>query len=202
MISAGAAGDAGSQSGRPGVEVLVGKVGRAHGLKGDLFVEVRTDEPDRRFAVGTRFATSRGRLTVEAMRWHGRRLLVRFVEAHERSAAEALRGVELSLEVPADERPDHPEEFYDHQLIGLTACTPDGDQIGAVAEVLHLPAQDVLALKTSSGRITLIPFIRDVVPAIDLQARRVTVADKAGLLPTGGDVPAASPDLRDGDPEA
>ena len=204
MSSARAAGQASGASTEPNasrVEVLVGRIGRAHGLRGDVFVEVRTDEPERRFAVNTRFDTSAGGLTVEATRWHSRRLLVRFAEVSDRTAAEVLGGVELPLKVLTDERPGDPEEFYDHQLVGLSACTPEGDPIGQVTEVLHLPAQDLLAVQTASGQVGLIPFVRDMVPVVDLEARRLTVTDAVGLLPADDDDAAASADLHDGDPE-
>ncbi len=197
--AAGQASGASTESNASRVEVLVGRIGRPHGLRGDVFVEVRTDEPERRFAVGTRFATSAGGLTVEATRWHSRRLLVRFTEVCDRTAAEALSGVELLLDVLTDERPEDPEEFYDHQLVGLSACTPEGDPIGQVTEVLHLPAQDLLAVQTASGQVGLIPFVRDMVPVVDLEARRLTVTDAVGLLPADDDA-AASADLHDGDP--
>ncbi len=180
---------------------MVGKVGRPHGLMGDVFVEVRTDEPQRRFAVGTRFTTSQGPLTVDFTRWQGRRLLVRFAEIGDRDRAERIRGVELSLDVPADERPDDPEEFYDHQLLGLSACTTDGDPIGAVTEVLHLPAQDLLVVETASGQPAFIPFVRAVVPHIDLAARLVTVADPAGLLQADTDDVAGAAGLGDSSAE-
>ncbi len=196
-MSSGSSGNAGPRRHGSRVEVVVGKVGRAHGLTGDVFVEVRTDEPQRRFAVGTRFTTSRGPLTVDFTRWQGRRLLVRFAEIEDRDAAERISGVELSLDVPADERPDDPEEFYDHQLLGLSARTTEGDPIGAVTEVLHLPAQDLLVVETASGRPALIPFVRAVVPHIDLAAGLVTVADPAGLLPTDADDVAGAADLGD-----
>ena len=126
----------------PTVEITVGKIGRAHGLRGDVFVELRTDEPERRFAPGTRFETPRGPLVVESTRHHGARFVATFAEATDRDGAERLRGLELRSDVPADERPDDPDEFYDHQLRGLTAHTPDGSVVGQVTDVLHLPAQD------------------------------------------------------------
>jgi 16S rRNA processing protein RimM len=88
------------------VELLVGKVGRAHGIRGDLMIDVRTDEPERRFAPGSVFDTRRGPLTVQSLRWHSSRLLVRFDEVSDRSVAETLRGTELRVEVPADEHPE------------------------------------------------------------------------------------------------
>jgi 16S rRNA processing protein RimM len=173
------------------VEVVVGKVGRAHGLRGDVSINVRTDEPDRRFAVDTVFATARGPLTITRSTWHGQRLLVQFAQAGDRAAAEALLGTELLVEVPADERPDDPEEFYDHQLRGLTAYVVDGGEpIGQVSDVLHLPGQDMLVLDVQGGEV-LVPFAADIVTSVDLAARRVEIADRPGLLteppPTDGE---------------
>lgn len=201
MTSAGEAGKAGARSSGSRVEVVVGKVGRPHGLTGDVFIEVRTDEPRRRFAPGISFTTSSGSLTVHSTRWQGRRLVVRFAEVADRTAAETLRGVELSLDVPADERPDDPEEFYDHQLIGLCACTPNGDPIGEVAQVLHLPAQEVLVVQAPGGQSILIPFVRQVVPVVDLAGRRLTVTDQPGLLRTDGDDVAGVTTAGDSSPE-
>jgi 16S rRNA processing protein RimM len=177
------------------LEVLVGRIGRAHGIRGDVFIDVRTDEPERRFAADTVFDTDRGPLTVTTPRWHGRHLLVTFAEIGDRSAAEAMRGVELRIEVSADERPADPEEFYDHQLIGLRAETEAGEPIGEVAEVLHLPAQDVLLLR-HQDRDILVPFVADLVPVVDTVARRMVVADRPGLLDPDGSS-AALPDRRD-----
>jgi 16S rRNA processing protein RimM len=163
------------------VELLVGKVGRAHGVRGDVVVDVRTDEPDQRFAVGTTFATGRGPLTVSSSRWHGQRLLVTFESVRGRTAAEELRGTELRIAVPADARPDDPEEFYDHHLVGLRADSASGEPLGEVTEVLHLPAQDVLVVR-HEGRDVLVPFVRDIVPDVELDAGRLVVADLPGLL--------------------
>jgi 16S rRNA processing protein RimM len=163
------------------IDLLVGKVGRAHGVRGDVIVEVRTDEPDRRFAAGTTFATSRGVLTVASSRWHGQRLLVGFAEVTGRTAAEELRGVELRITVPADMRPDDPEEFYDHHLVGMRAESSEGEALGEVSDVLHLPAQDVLVVRHNE-RDVLVPFVMDIVPVVDVDAGRVVIVDVPGLL--------------------
>jgi 16S rRNA processing protein RimM len=167
--------------GEPVIEVLVGRVGRAHGLRGEVAVEVRTDEPERRFADGTVFSTDRGRLTVVASRWSGPRLLIQFDEVADRDAAERLRGVELLVEVSEDETPDDPDEFYDHQLVGLRALDAQGDEVGRVGAVLHLPAHDVLVVERD-GREALVPFVAEHVPAVDVAAGSVTISDHAGLL--------------------
>ena len=174
------------------IEVLVGRVARAHGVRGEVAVELRTDEPERRFAPGTVFATDRGRLTVAATRWNGQRLLIWFDEIADRDTAERLRGVELLLEIRDDETPDDPDEFYDHQLVGLRALDAAGDDVGRVGAVLHLPAHDVLVVERD-GREALVPFVAEHVPAVDVAAGSVTISDHSGLLdPLLDDEPAGS----------
>jgi 16S rRNA processing protein RimM len=163
------------------IEILVGRIGRAHGIRGDVVIHVRTDEPDRRFAGGSSFGTARGRLTVASTHWHGSQLLVRFAGVADRTAAEALRGVELRIEVPENETPDDPEEYYDHQLIGLRVRVDEGADLGVVTDVLHLPAQDLLVLDVV-GREVLVPFVSELVPVVDLDAGVVTVRPRPGLL--------------------
>jgi 16S rRNA processing protein RimM len=185
MSTAGAespAGDAAGAAGARTVDVLVGRVGKAHGLRGDVVVDVRTDEPARRFAAGTRFATPLGELTVASTHWHGSRLLVRFDEIDDRDAASELRGAELRTDVPADERPEDPEEFYDHQLVGLCVVDAAGRQVGEVTDVLHLPAQDVLAVARVDGSDTLLPFVHELVPDVDLVRGRIELSHQADWL--------------------
>ena len=169
------------QSAQRKVELTVGLIGRAHGLRGDVFLDVRTDEPDRRFAPGTRFMTPRGSLLLTAARWQGARLVATFAQAADRSAAELLHGIELRVHVPADERPEDPEEFYDHQLRGLTAHSDGGGRIGRVIEVLHLPAQDTLVLDVGCREV-LVPFVAELVTSVDLAAGRLEIADRPGLV--------------------
>jgi 16S rRNA processing protein RimM len=180
------------------LDLLVGRVGRAHGVRGDLVIDVRTDEPDRRFAPGTSFVTSRGRLTVASSRWHGRRLLVSFEEVTGRAAAEELRGLELRITVPADLRPDDPEEFYDHNLVGLRAESETGSPLGDVTDVLHLPAQDVLVVR-HRGHDVLVPFVSDIVPVVDVDAGQLVIVDSYSLLdgPTEGSAPTAAPPMEE-----
>jgi 16S rRNA processing protein RimM len=164
------------------MEVVVGRVGRAHGVAGEVSVDVRTDQPELRFAVGGVFDTDAGRLVIESMRWHSARLLVGFEGVDDRTAAEKLRGVLLVAQVPDDERPDDPEEFYDHQLVGLRVCTVSGDPVGEVGEVLHLPMQDVLAVRSADGREILVPFVAAIVTEVDLAGGRVLIDPPPGLL--------------------
>ena len=167
------------------MDLVIGRVGRAHGVRGEVAVDVRTDDPDRRFVVGATLQTdpaSAGPLTVASTRPHQGRVLVRFEEVPDRNTAEGLRGVLLVVEVSEAELPPEPEEFYDHQLVGLLVQNQSGDVVGTVAEVLHHPAHDVLVVRREQGPDALVPFVSELVPAVDLDQGRVTVADRPGLL--------------------
>jgi 16S rRNA processing protein RimM len=175
------------------VLVIVGRIGRAHGIRGEVGVELRTDEPERRFAAGARLLTEtvpQRTLTVAASRWHGERLLVKFAEIPDRTTAEALRNVLVQADVPDDERPEDPDEFYDRDLVGLAVRTTDGAEAGTVAAVVHLPAQDVLEVSRPDGRRVLVPLVAELVPAIEPGDGYLVVADRPGLL----DPDAAEPD--------
>jgi 16S rRNA processing protein RimM len=175
--------------GRPDVHVLVvGRIGRPHGVGGDVFVEVRTDDPERRLDVGAVLATDRrdlASLTVTAARWHSGRLLLHFEGFDDRTAVERLRGVSLLVEVDPDEQPEDPEEFYDHQLVGLAVVGVGGESVGEVTQVVH-GAQDVLVVRLPSGVEALVPFVAAIVPVVDLEAGRVVVDLPLGLLELGG----------------
>ncbi|WP_425309558.1 ribosome maturation factor RimM [Ammonicoccus fulvus] len=165
------------------VEVIVGRIGRAHGIRGEVAVEPLTDEPDRRFAPGARLREEEGVrvLTVEAHRWHSGRLLVRFAEAPDRTAAEGLRGLMLLANVAVDESPTDDGEFWDRDLIGLRVLTASGEPAGEVRRVQHGP-QDLLVIRTTAGPERLVPFVEALVPEVDLAAGTLTLADVAGLL--------------------
>jgi 16S rRNA processing protein RimM len=177
-----------------GTEVVVGRIGKAHGIKGEVSVELRTDEPERRFAVGSVLLTQAPQggqphgpdrpatLTVRSTRWHQSRLLVTFEQVRDRNDAEAVRGLLLAVEVDPAETPEDPEEFYDHQLVGLRVVTTDGRDVGELAEVVHGTAQDLLSVRGADGEEILVPFVADLVPEVNLAQRRVVVEDVPGLL--------------------
>jgi 16S rRNA processing protein RimM len=168
-------------------DLVVGRVAKAHGVGGELAVEVRTDEPDLRFAqdavVRAKLRDGSHRpLTVVSARPHTDRLLVRFAEVLTRDVAETLRGALLLVDV-ADLPPSpDPDEFYDHELEGLAAELPDGTPVGTVREVAHGPASDLLVLDLPDGREALVPFVRAIVPEVDLTAQRVVLDPPEGLL--------------------
>ena len=169
--------------------LVVGRIGKPHGLRGEVSVEPRTDEPERRFAVGARLGAERNRpgaqaapmFTVSGTRWHSGRLLVTFEEIADRNAAEDARGTLLVVPIDRDEKPDDPEEFYDHQLVGLSVVTTSGEAVGELTEVVHGAAQDLLVV-AHGEREVLVPFVAELVPEVDLAGRRVVVDDRPGLF--------------------
>jgi 16S rRNA processing protein RimM len=168
-------------------EVAVGRVAKAHGVGGELAVDVHTDEPDARFVADAvllaqlRDGTRRA-LTVISARRHGERLLVRFAEVPTRDVAEALRGALLLVDVAELPPSEDPDEFYDHELEGLEARLADGTRVGTVLEVAHGPGGDLLVLKLDGGREALVPFVRAIVPEVDVPGRRVVLDPPEGLL--------------------
>ena len=192
------------------MQIAVGQIVRAHGIRGEVIVAVRTDEPGARFAPGSVLSTEppdRGPLTVAAVRWHSGRLIVVFEGVGDRTAAEGLRGTLLvldSAQIPAAPGPD---EFYDHELIGLGVVTAAGDRVGVVADVLH-HGQDLLVVRRDSaagtpGRPgvpgtgspagqaappaneTLVPFVGAIVTDVDVAAGRLVIDPPPGLLDPG-----------------
>ncbi|MEU1668900.1 ribosome maturation factor RimM [Streptomyces sparsogenes] len=167
------------------MQLVVARIGRAHGIKGEVTVEVRTDEPELRLAPGAVLATdpsSVGPLTIETGRVHSGRLLLRFAGVADRTAAEALRNTLLIAEVDPEETPEDPEEYYDHQLIDLDVVTVDGTEVGRIAEISHLPYQDLLVVRRPDGGEVLVPFVSQVVPEIDLEEQRAVIDPPPGLL--------------------
>ncbi len=160
--------------------VVVGVVTKVHGLRGEVAVELRSDNPDR-FVPGARLFTGDGRqLTVEGAHRHGARLLVLFAGVGDRTAAEALRGA--SLVVPESWLPELPAgEYWPFQLEGCAVLTESGRALGTLAEVIPNPANDLWLARDDAGNETLVPAIRDVIVEVDLEAMRIVVRDVPGL---------------------
>jgi 16S rRNA processing protein RimM len=168
-------------------EVLAGVAVRAHGLRGEVAVDVHTDSPEERFAPGAVLTARRagapdGVLTVESSRPHSGKLLVRFVEAPDRTAAEGLRGTRLVIPTDALAPPEDPDEFHIHQLEGLRAELEDGTVVGTVREVLLGPGGELLVLARPELPDALVPFVHQIVPTVDLDGGRVVLTPPEGLL--------------------
>ena len=166
--------------------LVVGRIGKPQGIKGEVTVEIRTDDPDARFAVGSVLLTDptdRGPLTVERARDHSGRLVVSFAGVRDRNAAELLRGTLLQVDAATLPMPEDEDEFHDHVLRGMAADLTGGGRLGEVVDVLHLPHGDVLAVRRhDTGGEVLVPFVREMVPEVDVAARRLVIDPPEGLL--------------------
>ncbi|WP_335938604.1 ribosome maturation factor RimM [Streptomyces sp. PTD5-9] len=179
------------------MQLVVARIGRAHGIKGEVTVEVRTDEPELRLAPGAVLGTDpagAGPLTIETGRVHSGRLLLRFEGVHDRTAAEALRNTLLIAEVDPAELPEDPDEFYDHQLIDLDVVLADGTEVGRITEISHLPSQDLFIVERPDGSEVMIPFVEEIVTSIDLEEQRAVIVPPPGLIDESEAVIASSRD--------
>ncbi|MEU2512145.1 ribosome maturation factor RimM [Streptomyces syringium] len=187
------------------MQLVVGRIGRAHGIKGEVTVEVRTDEPELRLGPGAVLATDPagvGPLTIETGRVHSGRLLLRFAGVKDRTGAEALRNTLLIAEVDPEDVPEDPEEFYDHQLMDLDVVTVDGIEIGRITEISHLPSQDLFIVERPDGSEVMIPFVAEIVPEIDLEAQRAIIDPPPGLIDADQAVIASARDAEAADEAA
>jgi 16S rRNA processing protein RimM len=173
------------------VRVIVGRIGRPHGIRGEVVIGVRTDEPDLRFAVGSVVDASRSAeddlpadrapLKVATVRWHSGQLLVGFAGITDRTAAGELTGSWLSIDSSQLPATPDPDVFRDHELIGLSVRTTAGEPVGVVTDMLHY-GQDLLVVRRADGGESLVPFVQALVPEVDLGAGVVVIDPPPGLL--------------------
>ncbi|MFF8279438.1 ribosome maturation factor RimM [Streptomyces lateritius] len=184
------------------MQLVVARIGRAHGIKGEVTVEVRTDEPELRLAPGAVLTTdpaSIGPLTIETGRVHSGRLLLRFEGVRDRNAAEALRNTLLIADVDPDETPEEDDEYYDHQLMDLDVVLTDGTQVGRITEISHLPSQDLFIVERPDGTELMIPFVEEIVTDIDLEQQRAVIDPPPGLIDDRAEIASARDAEDDGD---
>lgn len=177
--------------------LVVGQIARPHGIRGEVIVDVRTDEPEQRYAVGSVLHTDPTSvprrpdvlprtLTVAAAKPHAAagpgRFIVSFEEVPDRDMAESLRGLLLQVDTAELASIADPDEFHDYQLVGLAAVTPDGQSLGEVTAIDHAPASDLLVLRRPDGRTALVPFVKAMVPEVDLAGGRMVLTPPPGLL--------------------
>ncbi|MGA3488348.1 ribosome maturation factor RimM [Micromonosporaceae bacterium DT55] len=182
--------------------LVVGRIGKPHGIRGEVTVEVRTDEPEARFVPGSVLRTEPGtrpvpageaaddgvpfrvpeQLKIESARWHQGRMLVVFADVFDRNVAEALRGTLLWVDSSEIDDPEDPDEFHDHQLVGLTLVDPAGEVLGEVTRIDHSPASDLLVVRRPDGATGLVPFVSAIVTEVDLAAGRIVADPPPGLF--------------------
>jgi 16S rRNA processing protein RimM len=188
--------------------LVVGHIGKPHGIRGEVLVTVRTDEPEERFVAGSVFTTEVPRdrrvstgpatapvpgtapaeykvpaeLLLESLRWHQGRVIAQFEGVYDRNTADALRGVLLQVDSSTVTSPDDPDEFNDHELLGLSVVSVDGTALGTVDRIDHAPSSDLIVLNKTDGGTALIPFVTAMVPTVDVAGGRVVVDLPEGLL--------------------
>ena len=162
--------------------LIVGRIGRVHGVRGEVTVEVRTDSPEERFQVGTTISTDPakfGPLTITGQRWHNGILLITFDGVSDRGAAEKIKNVLLMAEVDISER--DPDEFHVQLLIGSTIELINGTVLGTIDDVLTNKGQNLLSFMRG-GKQVLIPFVKAIVPTVDIASRKVVITPPEGLI--------------------
>ena len=162
------------------MQLVVGRIGRAHGVLGEATIEVQTDDPDIRFQVGNKLTLDDGRqLTIRSSRWHNQILLLAFDGVGDRNQIEELRDQLISSNVDLGSLA--PGEYHFQQLIGCEVFQQNGELIGAVDEVVKLPGQDLLSVSRAGGQV-LIPMVKQIIIEIDVLAKKIVVNPPEGLL--------------------
>ena len=162
------------------MQLVVGRIGRAHGVLGEATIEVQTDDPDIRFQVGNKLTLDDGRqLTIRSSRWHNQILLLAFDGVGDRNQIEELRDQLISSDVDLGSLA--PGEYHFQQLIGCEVFQQNGELIGVVVEIVKLPGQDLLSVSRAGGQV-LIPMVKQIIIEIDVLAKKIVVNPPEGLL--------------------
>ena len=166
------------------MDVVVGRLGRPHGVHGEISVEVRTDDPENRFAIGAKITVKENnkKLTVASTRWHLSRLLIKFEEIQDRTQVDAVRGKLLVVEVDPNEATLENNQFYEFQLIDLDVFNTNNEKLGVVKEVLPGSAQALIVVKTLDNKEVMVPFVNQLVPEVDIKNKRVVMNPPSGLF--------------------
>ena len=165
------------------MRMQVARIGKPHGIRGEVTVQVLTDAPEERFVKGAQFHVVNGpadRLTIRSARWNKAILLLGFEEIADRNAAETLRQARLEFDTE-EEQEDDQDQWYEHELVDLKVML-EGEQVGVITEMRTGTAQDLLVFKGNDGEEVFLPFVEEFVPEIDLEAGTMTITPPAGLL--------------------
>jgi len=165
------------------VRLVVARIGRPHGVQGEVTIEVRTDSPEERFKPGSTLFKDemhQEMLTIESVRNNNGTLLLKFKEVPDRNLAEKLKNTILYSEVDISSESSE-DEFHLQQILGVEVFDSRGNKVGEVIDVVHIPGQDLLVVD-HQGREVMIPFVREIVPTVDLKLRKIVLAEKEGLL--------------------
>ncbi|WP_285243995.1 ribosome maturation factor RimM [Pseudarthrobacter sp. fls2-241-R2A-127] len=177
------------------MQLQVARIGKPHGIRGEVTVQVLTDAPEDRFVPGTEFVVepaSAGPLTVSSARWNKDILLLGFEEVTDRNRAETLRGAKLFIGTEELDEDDDDEGWYEHELVGLQARV-GSRVVGKITALATMPVQDLLTVTTPDGEEILIPFVEQIVPEVNIEEGFVLLTPPDGLFEVNAD-DAASPE--------
>ncbi|MEI8184402.1 MAG: ribosome maturation factor RimM [Actinomycetes bacterium] len=162
------------------MQLVVGRIGRAHGVLGEATIEVRTDDPDLRFIVGNKLTLDNGKqLSIKSSRWHNQVLLLAFDGINDRNQIEELRDQLISAEVDTNNMAEG--EYHFQQLIGSEVFLKSGGLVGVVDEIVKLPGQDLLSVN-KDGKEVLIPMVKQIIVSIDIKTKKIVVDPPEGLF--------------------
>lgn len=166
------------------MDLVVGRLGRPHGVHGEISVEVRTDEPELRFAKGSRLSLkeSNNQLTVLSSRWHQEKMLVKFEEITDRDLANEIKGKTLTIKIDPNSIETKKDQYYEFQLAGLKVIDKNDKTLGQIKEVITNLAQDLLVVETVDKREVLVPFVKQIVTNVDLDKKQVIMDPPTGLF--------------------
>lgn len=177
------------------MQVQIARIGKPHGIRGEVTVQVMTDDPQNRFVPGAAFDVEPqqlGPLTVRSARWNKDILLLGFESVPDRNAAELLRGAKLFLETDEVDDDEDEDAWYEHELVGLKARVLSGTQegadgnsfeeVGTVSALNTMPAQDLLVVETFDGAEVLVPFVAEIVPEVNVDGGYLLLDPPAGLF--------------------
>jgi 16S rRNA processing protein RimM len=180
------------------MEVLVARIGKPHGIRGEVTVQLFTDAPEDRFEPGATFRVEGAavtELTVVKARWNKDILIVGFEQVPDRNQAETLRGAQLFVDTEATPD-DEDDAWYEHELVGLDARV-DGESVGKVTGLRTLAVQDLLVVELADGHEALVPFVSEIVPDVDPEGGFVVIVPPVGLFDLNTPGSNSAPD--DGD---
>jgi 16S rRNA processing protein RimM len=166
------------------MDLVVGRLGRPHGVHGEISVEVRTDEPELRFAKGSKLSLkeSNNQLTVLSSRWHQEKMLVKFEEITDRDLANEIKGKTLTIKIDPNSIETKKDQYYEFQLAGLKVIDKNDKTLGQIKEVITNLAQDLLVVETVDKREVLVPFVKQIVTNVDLDKKQVIMDPPTGLF--------------------
>ena len=166
------------------MDLVVGRLGRPHGVHGEISVEVRTDEPEIRFAKGSKLSVkeSNNQLTVLSSRWHQEKMLVKFEEITDRDLANEIKGKTLTIKIDPNSIETKKDQYYEFQLAGLKVIDKNDKTLGRIKEVITNLAQDLLVVETVDKREVLVPFVKQIVTNVDLNKKLVIMDPPTGLF--------------------